>query len=208
LYAFLEKGEMRPIKLIFHPKETCFPIKCFRTKADMIWFPMDATSYSAETYQFVYKENPAIGLCGVFPKSECLGYHFADIERITYFYSTNTGKLVRVMLSAHSNEYHLLTILESQDDSNSDDPLTFYVAKGSHAFYMEKGIHWRIMGFLNDICSNGKSQIFNEDDVSDLSEPTTLQVPYDLTIDPTSQSPSHPVLSKWQRFWLPFYSKK
>lgn len=77
---------MRPLRLVYHPNETCFPTHCFRTRADRVWFPMDKTYYAAETYQFVYKENPAIGLCGLFPRSGCLGYHHKDVERITYFY--------------------------------------------------------------------------------------------------------------------------
>lgn len=192
---------MRPLKLIFHPSETCFPVYCFRTKADSVWFPMDATSYAAETYQFVYEENPATGLCGLFPKSECLGYHYKDIERITYYYSAS-NKLIRVLISAHSNECHVLTI---PDDADPDEPITVYVAKGSHAFYENSGIQWRIMGFANDLCDNGKVQIFTEADVQELSEPTTVK--FGFTVDPTSQS-TEKVLSKWERFWLPFYQKK
>lgn len=193
---------MRPIKLIFHPKETCFPAYCFRTRADSVWFPMDATSYVAETYQFVYEENLAIGLCGLFPRSKCLGYHYKDIERITYYYSPTTKKLVRVLISAHSNESHVLTIPE---DADPEEPIVVYVAKGSHAFYEDSGIQWRIMGLANDICGNGKIRVFTAADVQELNEP--IEVQFGFTVDPTSQS-TNGVLSKWERFWLPFYQPK
>lgn len=189
---------MRPLNLIFHPKETCFPTHCFRTRAEKVYLPVDKTYYSAETYQFVYEENPAIGLCGMFPRSACLGYHFKDIERITYFYSLDDNKLVRVMISAHSNEHHILSV-----SGDSDDPITVYVAKGSHAFYPSPGIHWRIMGFANDLCGYGNVRIFDDADVHELAKPA-LVPEFGFTVDPVIQTLDR-VLTKWQRFWIPFF---
>jgi hypothetical protein len=198
---------MRPLKLVFHPDETCFPTRCFRTRADRVYLPVDKTWYVAETYQFVYSENPAIGLCGAFPRSACLGYHYKDVERITYFYAENGTKLVRVALSAHNNEHSILSVSE---DSNEQDPITAYVAKGSHAFYPTPGIHWRIMGFANDVCCSTeekeeKMQIVTEADVEELREGAEpVEVPeFGFAVDPAILTVDR-VLTGWQRFWLPF----
>jgi hypothetical protein len=198
---------MRPLKLVFHPKETCFPIAlCFRTSqqskgGERVYLPANKTYYAAaETYQFVYKENPAIGLCGMFPRSPCLGYHCGDIERITYFYSDgDCKKLECVLLSAHSVEHQLLYVPDGTED---DSPITVYVAKGSHAFYASAGIHWRILGFANDLCADGgQTRIYSELDVQELTEPTAVE-DLGIAVAPTILTADR-VLTAWQRFWIP-----
>lgn len=191
---------MRPIRLVFHPKETCYPTHCFRTTIDHLLFPMDSATYNSETYQFVYKENLGTGLFGLFPKSKALGYHAGDIERITYYYTVKNRKLVKVMISAHSNEYHVLNIPE---DDDPNEPITIYVAKGSHAFYPNPGVHWRIMGFANDVCGEGAVKIYTEADVKELTEPQKVE--FGLIVEPTGQLP-YKILDDWQRFWLPVYA--
>lgn len=200
---------MRPLELVFHPKETCFPTRCFRTRFDDVFSPLDAKRYRrAETYQFVYEENPAIGLCGLFPRSACLGYHTRDVERITYFYDDG-DVLKRVVISAHDKEHDVIDVDHKERDvldvdhkgRDALEPITVYVAKGSHAFYGEPGVHWRIMGFANDICRDGKRSTITESDVEELVRPVVTE--FGFTVEPTCLSPDR-ILSKWQRFWIPF----
>jgi hypothetical protein len=75
-----------------------------------------------------------------------------------------------------------------------------YVAKGSHAFYGDAGIQWRIFGLANDLCGKGRVQVFTDADVQELTEPAEI-VEFGFTVEPMVQPPVAKVLTKWQRFF-------
>jgi hypothetical protein len=149
-----------------------------------------------------YLHNMAIG-CGWYfwPTSSCLGYHQHDIEYIRIYYEH--GCPVSVFFSAHSavqGSWFKWDECEHGDDGS----LIVYVARNSHANYSSAGIHWRVFGLANDVCSEkGLHLRFSFASMIpsfDYTFPNGIALYKDLR--PNTPAPEK-VLSKWQKFILP-----
>lgn len=192
---------MDSIELRFHPGE--------RTSLSLI---EPTISVSPNAYitkkgnicevSLYYPHNTAIG-CGWFlwPMAPCLGYHEHDIEFVRIYYVRE--KPTSVFFSAHSPNQG--SWIKWEDCEHGEDgALVVYVSRNSHANYHCSGIHWRMFGFANDVCSE-KGQ--------HLRMAFASMVPsYDFTfsngislykdIRPNVPHPKT-VLTKWQKFILP-----
>lgn len=186
------------LELRFHPDEKFFISDKNYNIIDepVIYYNIDdiysykGDMYYTVTYYIYYKENGAIGLYGIFPYSENLGYHYKDIERIKILYSMSDFKPKKVFFSAHAWEGTYIEI--SECEFTYDNSLVVYVAKSSHANHHKPGTYWRILGFANDHCSNDGKHI----------KPILIQ---DQTI-------KYKTLNKeifsdtWRRFFMPYYN--
>ena len=158
-----------PLKLEirFHPKEKSILCKKdFSPSRDpIIYFRYDepyayqGKLYYSMTYYMYYKENYAIGLNGIFPTMESLGYHEVDLElvKVLFKLDLNTGIVKNaidlvsyVYFSAHSQEGMWVPFDECEKDDNH---LVVYSAYGSHANKPKSGTYMRILGFANDYTS-------------------------------------------------------
>lgn len=158
---------MKLLELYFHPKEKYFPTnKNFEDQVIPIVYYSEQPElykyknekYKAILYEIYYKTNGAIGLGkSLFPKSEFLGYHPIDLERIIILYDVLSDLPAFVYFSAHRDEGKWLPYHECEINSHGD--LKVYIAKYSHANYPSSGVWARIYGLANDLCSSSGMRI-------------------------------------------------
>jgi len=188
------------IKLLlrFHPNEIYFPTDNFYSNvSNTVYYNYEdyeyfGKVYNSITYEIYYKYNGAIG-CGysLFPKSEKLGFHHLDAERIKILLDENEKPLF-VYFSAHSDEGKWYKWEECE--IINDNILTVYIARASHANYHKSGTWLRIFGLANDKCSKKGPIIIPE-----------LKRDSYLSYKPENKEKCH---SLWKRLLLPFFLKK
>lgn len=148
---------MIPIELRFHKNEKYFlniRKSCYSTSL----YIYHGVEYKSVNYKLYYDTNGAIG-CGYccFPKSERLGFHPNDIERLKILLDKETNEPKFVFFSRHSIEDKWIPWEKCK--KTDDNYLIIYVARGSHANYEKSGIWIRIFGLANDMCSNKGKKI-------------------------------------------------
>lgn len=154
-----------PLELRFHPSEKsklCSkeflelfnPIVYYRSDENLYSF--FGNKYFSITYYLYFYENFAIGLNGIFPKCNSLGYHKEDIENIRILYNMDTLEPTYVFFSAHAQEGIWKRFSECKFHNNK---LIVYVSYGSHALRPICKTYYRLLGFANDYCSNDGEHI-------------------------------------------------
>lgn len=201
--------EIFPTKIIlyFHPKETQFisSIKSTEKNVPYITYGTEIRNdihYNVMTISFYYKENIAEGFGWTLnPQSTNLGYHENDIEYIS-IYATN-NKIEKVYFSAHSNgQGNWVNWNDCKFSPNNE--LIIYIALNSHACYNEEGTHLRIFGFANDYCSSKGNKVSY--DIHDAITSYDYAFPNGIRLYKNLRpSPKDVTLTKWQKFFLPFY---
>ncbi len=151
------------IMLRYHPDDPYLP-PAISGKVDCTYnvgpFLLHGVSYTKVEYAFNYVANGAIGFgyC-CFPKSECLGYHDGDRERLMFLLSPDLQSVEWVWFNAHSPGQGVWRSW-NETRKTSEGNMIAYVARASHAFYPEDGVWprgvWPRAGcFANDLCSDG-----------------------------------------------------
>lgn len=153
------------LKLCFHPSEksdlcdrdfTKCNLPTVYYKEDVDFYFYLGIKYFSVTYYMFYKENYAIGLFGLFPKSSFLGYHEYDIEYVRILYNIESMSPEFVFFSSHAQE----GIWKNFNDCVFfKDKLVIYVAYGSHANKPINKTYYRMFGFANDNTSNKGRQV-------------------------------------------------
>lgn len=189
------------LELRFHPNEKDSLCKKDFTKSDIpiVYFKRDPNyyiyygkKYLSITYYMYYIYNYAIGLNGLIPKSESLGYHPIDLELIRIIYNINTLQPEYVFFSAHSQEGIWVKYSDCEVNNNT---LIAYVALNSHALKPKDGIYFRIFGFANDYYSKKGKRIIPQLIEDNNLEYKTIQNEEVFT-------------SFTKRIFMPFYEKK
>jgi hypothetical protein len=182
------------VVLRYHPLEKYLPevvdkkVKCSYAFSE---YEFRGKLYHAVEYRFDYAANGAIG-CGwcFFPKSECLGYHEPDRERLILLLSEDKKEVEWVCYHRHSEECEW----RKWEDTihSSSGILIVYVARGAHGFYPDEGIWSRIGCCANDLCS---------------SEGMSYEAfPLETHTDPITPSPHN--ITLWERLCVCFYLKR
>lgn len=198
------------IQLRFHPDESWFP--CTKSFEDSNDFPIywknsnDYTFYGKKykcvDYVIYYKENGAIGLFGISKYSEKLGYHKYDIERIRILH--DGVKPLYIYVSAHAQEGTWACVYADKlpDGKNvrakiDNNNIVVYVARWSHAMYLEAKTYKRILFVANDITSDKGKKII----------PKLINDPTAYGIDSDIQN-REVIDTLWKKITLPFQNVK
>jgi hypothetical protein len=164
------------LQLCFHPLEKsrlCNKDFSFSSEPityytiDDKYYLYNGSKYYSITYYLYFQDNFAIGLNGLFPKSESLGYHATDIENIRILYNIDTYYPEYVFFSAHAQEGVWKKFKDCEFNNNQ---LVVYVSCNSHALRPHNKIYYRMFGFANDYCSD-KGQIITPILIKDESKP-------------------------------------
>jgi hypothetical protein len=149
-----------PLELRFHPLEksklsnkdysSSLDPKVYYRIDDFYYF-YNGSKYFSITYYLYFQENYAIGLNGLFLKSEALGYHLTDIENIRILYNIDSYTPEYVFFSSHAQE----GIWKKFNDCIfNNNKLVIYVSLSSHALRPLSKVYLRMFGLANDYCSN------------------------------------------------------
>lgn len=179
--------------LKFHPGEVYFP-KLTDGRVECTYcldkFTYRGVEYTRVEYKFdTYEANGAIGFCWwFFPKSECLGYHLHDDERLSILLDSN-GKIEWVSFQSHSRGQYIWKRFEDCDRT-PNNTLIVYVARAGHGFYPEDGMWVRAGCCANDLCSD-----------DGVSYPISIIGKHD-----SPRTPPQASVTLWERFWLCCYA--
>jgi hypothetical protein len=161
------------ILLFFHSRETFFPCKFEDLDANSSikdetivptyvsstdYYVYNNEMYKCKCYVFLYRENDAIGLFGVFPKNKNLGYHRYDREYVYILFDKNDNPQ-HVYFSQHSIKQGEWK--KWKDCTVVDNLLHVYVSLGSHANYSNVGTCLRVFGLANDVRENKINKVVN-----------------------------------------------
>lgn len=177
----------------FHPDEPYLPALVdgkMTCTYNVGTFSFHGKEYTKIEYAFNYEANGAIG-CGYqcFPKSECLGYHYGDRERMMFLLGDDQQSVEWVWFNCHSPGQGLWRRWSDCERVNSGNTLMVYSARASHANYPDGQTWIRAACFANDLCDDGPAF---EVVVSGTHTDTVL--------------PKQASITWWQRFWLCCYA--
>ncbi len=185
------------IQLRLHPRETVLPSNkkfeqdtSFPCYYKVGTYAYNGTRYKSVLYEIYYPANIAVGLNGIKPENQSLGYHPFDTERIITLHDISTNEPKFIFTSGHAQEGRWWKFSDCKIDNNR---AVVYSALGSHRHSLKPKIHWRMFGFANDYTSD-RGQHINMRMVED----NTIQY----------KAVNKEVLdSAFRAFFLPFYVK-